>query len=83
MHTLTMPTTIKKILTTSTKLIPTKTVMSAAMICSIIISRAAIKILATLTTMVQTTTTSKILIQGTILVMSSFAIISNAIKSLI
>ena len=60
-----------------------KTVISTTILQSVMMSITVIQILTTSTTTIQTTTTSKTLIQRTILIMLSYAIITNAVKVLI
>ena len=75
-----MSTAMMNILPTLTTLIPTKTVISATRICSVMMPITAIKIITTSTTTVKTTATSTTLIQRKILTTSSYIIIANAIK---
>ena len=60
-----------------------KTMITATMIRSLMMSITVINILKTSTTMVQTTTRTRTLIQRTILIIPSFAIIANSVKVLI
>ena len=57
--------------------------MLATITCSVMVSITAIQIPTTSTTTVKTMTMSKKLIQRTILIMSSYVIIANAIKVLV
>ena len=77
-----MSTRMSNILTTSTTLIPTKTVMSEIITRSVMMSITEIKIITTSTTTVQTTTEST-LIQRTIFIIPSYLIIANTVNVLI